>query len=90
MSEDFNPFDYKPTKIEVDKILPMQLPQEAVDKLLEQIDQDIKQAGTLKEILSVLGVAGKFAVKLGVEAAASSLADGDLGDLGGLAGFLGK
>ena len=92
MSDEFDPLNYKPTQIEVDKILPMELSDEAIDKLLDKIDEEIQKSGTVKEILEALGVAGKFAVKLGAEVAAQSLADGaldELGDLGGLSDLLG-
>jgi len=80
MSEDFNPLEYKPTQLEVDKILPLALPSDAVDRLLDKIEQEVQSAGSVKEILGVLGAAGKFAIKLGIEAAASKLSGG-LGDI---------
>lgn len=81
MSDEFNPLEYTPTQIEIDRILPLELSTDAVDKLLDRIEQDIQNSGTVKEILGVLGVAGKFAIKLGVEAAASSMPGGSLGNL---------
>ncbi len=89
MSEDFNPLEYRPTPIEVSKILPLELPQGSVDQLIAKLDKEISEAKTVKEVLGVLEVAGKFAVKLGAEVAAQSLADGALGNLGDVEELLG-